>query len=261
MPRSGSPETCRRDRAAASSAARRGFSRGSWPWSRPSSAFCGSREECRRAGPDAGPPRRTAQGAGGERREIDRRELRVTRRVMKVISPEFSVADTASGSSRSAKRARSSLFLRSRSQSAMNEAKSTWRSFASTGAASRKCTSMNSPSFSAIRCWLLWMIAVCGIGRPSGRRNSATTAYQSASPPMVAASAKAAIKPNAACTGSSILAPMKVANVAASTSVASSFTRRSSAARAASPGTSKENVAGAFMTAFGADILSRTPSS
>ena len=111
---------------------------------------------------------------------------------------------------------------------------------------------MNSPSLSAMRCWLLWMIAVCGIGRPSGRLNSATTAYQSASPPMVAASAKAAMKPNAGCTGSSILAPMNVANVAASTDVASTFTRRSSTARAASPGTSKENVAGAFMTAFGA---------
>ena len=36
------------------------------------------------------------------------------------------------------------------------------------------------------------MIAVCGIGRPIGRRNSATTAYQSASPPIIAASAKAA---------------------------------------------------------------------
>ena len=36
------------------------------------------------------------------------------------------------------------------------------------------------------------MIAVCGIGRPSGRRNSATTAYQSASPPTVAAAANAA---------------------------------------------------------------------
>ena len=102
-----------------------------------------------------------------------------------------------------------------------------------------------------MRCWLLWMIAVCGIGRPSGRLNSATTAYQSASPPMVAASAKAAMKPKAGCTGSSIFAAMKVAKVAASTSVASNFTRRSSAARAASPGASKEKVAGAFMTAFG----------
>ena len=59
----------------------------------------------------------------------------VMRRLTKVIRPEFSVAATASGSSRSAKRARSSLRLRSRSQSAMNEPKSICRSLASTGAA------------------------------------------------------------------------------------------------------------------------------
>ena len=51
---------------------------------------------------------------------------------------------------------------------------------------------MNSPSVSAMRRWLRGMMAVCGIGRPSGRRNKATTAYQSASPPTVAAAAKAA---------------------------------------------------------------------
>ena len=82
-------------------------------------------------------------------------------------------------------------------------------------------------------------------------RNSATTAYQSARPPMVAASAKAATKPNAGCIGSSVLAAMKIANVAASTSVASSLTRRSSAARARRQGVSKTNVPGTVMTAFG----------
>ena len=102
-----------------------------------------------------------------------------------------------------------------------------------------------------MRCWLLWMIAVCGIGSPSGRRNSATTAYQSASPPMVAASANAATKPKAGCTCSSILAAMNTASVPASTSVASALTRRSSAARAASPGASNEKVAVAVMAAFG----------
>ena len=51
---------------------------------------------------------------------------------------------------------------------------------------------MKLPRFSAMRAWLRGMIAVCGIGRPSGRRNSATTAYQSANPPTVAAAAKAA---------------------------------------------------------------------
>src|SRR6266567_5635799 len=95
------------------------------------------------------------------------------------------------------------------------------------------------------------MIAVCGIGSPKGLRNKATTAYQSASPPMVAASAKAATKPNAGCSGSNALAAMKIANVATSTSVASSLTRRSSAARCASAGVSTTNVPGTVMEAFG----------
>src|SRR5665647_2200089 len=77
------------------------------------------------------------------------------------------------------------------------------------------------------------MIAVCGIGNPSGLRNSATTAYQSARPPMVAASANAATKPKAGCTLSSIFAATNSPSVPASTSVASALTRRSSAARAA----------------------------
>src|ERR1700727_2213029 len=80
------------------------------------------------------------------------------------------------------------------------------------------------------------MIAVCGIGNPSGLRNSATTAYQPASPPIVAASAKAATKPNTGCTGSSHFAATNSASVVHSTSVASALTRRNSAARAASPG-------------------------
>ncbi len=60
------------------------------------------------------------------------------RRVKNVIRPEVSVAEIASGNSRSVKRARSVLRLRSRSQSAMKEAKSIWRSLASTGAAFEK---------------------------------------------------------------------------------------------------------------------------
>ena len=93
------------------------------------------------------------------------------------------------------------------------------------------------------------MIAVCGIGSPSGRRNSATTAYQSASPPIVAASANAATKPNAGCSGSSSFAVTNSASVAASTSVASALTRRSSAARAASAG-AREKVSVGAMTTF-----------
>src|SRR3981081_250303 len=97
------------------------------------------------------------------------------------------------------------------------------------------------------------MIAVCGIGNPNGLRNSATTAYQSARPPIVAASANAATKPNTGCTCSKLLAVMNTARVPASTSVASALTRRNSAARAASPGASNENVPDAVMAAFRAD--------
>src|SRR6202011_5436048 len=96
------------------------------------------------------------------------------------------------------------------------------------------------------------MIAVCGIGNPNGLLNSATTAYQSASPPMVAASANAATKPNTGCTCSNVFAVTNSASVPASTSVASALTRRNSAARAASPGASNENVPDVVMVAFGA---------
>ena len=42
-----------------------------------------------------------------------------------------------------------------------------------------------------MRAWLRAMTAVCGMGRPSGLRNNATTANQSASAPTMAASAMA----------------------------------------------------------------------
>src|SRR5215213_5292906 len=99
------------------------------------------------------------------------------------------------------------------------------------------------------------MIAVCGIGSPNGLRNSATTAYQSASPPMVAASANAARKPKAGCTGTSNFAITNSASVQASTKVASALTRGSSAARAAAPGASNEDLAvGLMMTRDGARV-------
>src|SRR3954470_10937151 len=94
------------------------------------------------------------------------------------------------------------------------------------------------------------MIAVCGIGNPKGLRNSATTAYQSARPPMVAASANAATKPNAGCTCSKVLATMNSVSVPASTSAASALTRRNSAARAASAEEVKEDGAIAVMETF-----------
>ena len=50
---------------------------------------------------------------------------------------------------------------------------------------------MKLASASPIRSLLRGMMAVCGIGRPSGWRNKAVTANQSASPPTIAASANA----------------------------------------------------------------------
>src|ERR1700738_82957 len=99
------------------------------------------------------------------------------------------------------------------------------------------------------------MIAVCGIGSPSGLLNSATTAYQSARPPMVAASANAATKPKTGCTGSNTFAVTNSNSVPASTSVASALTRRNSAARAASPGASQEKVAATVIEALVATAL------
>ena len=61
---------------------------------------------------------------------------------------------------------------------------------ATTGAI-RKFSLRKLASASPIRSLLRGMIAVCGIGRPSGWRNRAVTANQSARPPTIAASAKA----------------------------------------------------------------------
>src|SRR5436305_6997275 len=94
------------------------------------------------------------------------------------------------------------------------------------------------------------MIAVCGIGNPKGLRNRATTAYQSARPPMVAASAKAAMKPNTGWMCSRLLAAMNSVSVPASTSVASALTRRNSAARAASGDEANEDVGRTDMKAL-----------
>jgi hypothetical protein len=52
---------------------------------------------------------------------------------------------------------------------------------------------MKSASLAPMRSLLAGMIAVCGTGSPSGWRNSATTANQSAMAPTIAASAKAAM--------------------------------------------------------------------
>ncbi len=55
-----------------------------------------------------------------------------------------------------------------------------------------------------MRSLLLGMIAVCGMGSPSGCRNSATTANQSAIAPTIAASLNAASQPHPGCRASSV---------------------------------------------------------
>ena len=93
---------------------------------------------------------------------------------------------------------------------------------------------MKWPRLSAMRFWLAGMIAVCGIGRPSGRLNSATTAYQSAIPPIVAASAKAATKPSHGQRGCNDRAAANTATHRQSAAVARNFVRRNAASFAAS---------------------------
>ena len=61
----------------------------------------------------------------------------------------------------------------------------------STASRTRKWSRMKRANARPISFLRAGTIAVCGIGRPSGRRNSAVTANQSASPPTSAASANA----------------------------------------------------------------------
>ena len=82
-----------------------------------------------------------------------------------------------------------------------------------------------------MRSLLLGMMAVCGIGSPSGRRNSATTANQSASAPTVAASQNARTQAQIPCPPIAWLAT-KPPSMAASRSKAAIFMRRSCARRA-----------------------------
>ena len=110
-----------------------------------------------------------AQRAGGKRRQIDRLQLRGDAAADECHQAGIFRRRHRLGQQPQREAGKIVLRLRSRNQSAMKVPKSIWRSLASTGAASRKCSSMNSPSLSAMRCWLLWMIAVCGIGSPSGR--------------------------------------------------------------------------------------------
>ncbi|MNT32814.1 hypothetical protein D3C72_1687130 [compost metagenome] len=82
-----------------------------------------------------------------------------------------------------------------------------------------------------MRSLLLGMMAVWGMGSPIGRRNSATTANQSASAPTVAASQKARTHAQAPCPPMTWLV-MKPLTMAASRASAAIFIRRSCARRA-----------------------------
>ncbi len=80
----------------------------------------------------------------------------------------------------------------SASQSASRAAAPKRPIFSSTCFVARKLAQMKVARFSPMRSLLLGITAVCGIFRPSGWRNSATTANQSAIAPTIAASANAA---------------------------------------------------------------------
>jgi hypothetical protein len=77
------------------------------------------------------------------------------------------------------------------SQSAIHRAASTWTSFSDSTFGVRKLLVMKRPSAPAMRALLRGTIPVWGIGNPSGRRNSATTANQSAQAPTMPAWANA----------------------------------------------------------------------
>ena len=78
---------------------------------------------------------------------------------------------------------------------------------------------------------MLGMMAVCGIGNPIGRRNSATTANQSASAPTVAASQNARTQAQAPCPPMTWLV-MKPQTIATSSASAAIFMRRNCVRRA-----------------------------
>ena len=103
----------------------------------------------------------------------------------------------------------------------------------------RKLSRRKLASVSPIRSLLRGTIAVCGMGRPSGWRNRAVTANQSASPPTIAASAKARTKPQAGCRSPSARATRNTTAIANSNAVATIRIRRSAGGVAVEPGMGK----------------------
>ena len=82
----------------------------------------------------------------------------------------------------------------------------TARSRCRTTSSERKFSPTNSPRETPSWSFLVGMIAVCGMGRPSGWRNRAVTANQSASAPTMPASAAAATIPGPAARARSAAA-------------------------------------------------------
>src|SRR6266851_1588055 len=95
------------------------------------------------------------------------------------------------GRARTARSAAAAALASSASQADKRPAGSMARNLARMSGRVRKFAATKAPSATPIRSLLRGTIAVCGIGRPSGRRNTAVTANQSASAPTTAASAPA----------------------------------------------------------------------
>ncbi len=108
------------------------------------------------------------------------------------------------------------------------------RTLAPTSAGDRKFCCTNRPSARPMRSLLAGMMAVCGIGTPSGWRNRAVTANQSASAPTMAASAVARTGPIQVTESSSVRVTMNTTAAPTSNAVAKTFMRRSPARRSAS---------------------------
>ena len=89
----------------------------------------------------------------------------------------------------------------------------------------KTCPAMKRPSERPSRAFCVGMIAVCGIGRPSGWRNRAVTANQSAMPPTNPALA-AACRNSAHGPGGRAKVPSIRAAMPSSSPVASVFCRR-----------------------------------
>ena len=107
-------------------------------------------------------------------------------------------------------------------------------SFSCTTSSARKFSSMNEPRPAPISSFLLETRLVCGMGRPSGRRNSAVTANQSASAPTMPPSLAARTKPSHGCCSCSANEMTNTTAMAPSRPSATACMRRSCARRSKS---------------------------